>query len=153
HEYTGFAWLPLGNAGVTMSLPMRLAPITGVYGLSFAFMMMAAALALAWMRRPRVQLAWLAALPLLVLLPPLPEERRGTETAVLVQPNVSESEQWTSSSLQQTVKELTELTLQAAAASPRPPTLLVWPEVPAPFYYYEDQKFRDRMNQVAREAR
>src|SRR5205807_2199871 len=96
HEYTGFAWLPLGNAGVDMSLPMRLAPYTGVYGLSFVFMTMSTALALAVLRRPRLQLAWIIVLPLLVLLPPLPEARNGNEAAVLVQPNVSETQEWTS---------------------------------------------------------
>ena len=47
HGSLGFAWLELGNAGIDMGLPMRLAPYTGVYGLSFVFMMMATALALA----------------------------------------------------------------------------------------------------------
>ena len=32
HGSLGFAWLALGNAGVDMSWPMRLAPYTGVYG-------------------------------------------------------------------------------------------------------------------------
>ena len=36
----------LGNAGIDMGLPMRLAPWIGVYGLSFLFAMMAAATAL-----------------------------------------------------------------------------------------------------------
>ena len=36
---SAFAWLDLGNAGIDMPLPMRLAPITGVYGLSFVFAM------------------------------------------------------------------------------------------------------------------
>lgn len=152
HEYTGFAWLPLGNAGVEMSLPMRVAPVTGVYGLSFIFMMMAVALALAIMRRPRIQLAWLLALPLLVLLPPLPDLRPGSETAVLVQPNVSETEQWTSGSLDRAEQELASLSLRAVLASPRKVALLVWPEVPAPFYYYEDRRFQDRMDQLARTA-
>ena len=57
----------------TWAIPMRLAPFTGVYGLSFVFAMLSAALALAVLRRPRRQLAWLAALPLLILLPRLPD--------------------------------------------------------------------------------
>jgi apolipoprotein N-acyltransferase len=152
HEYTGFAWLPLGSAGVEMNLPMRLAPFTGVYGLSFVFMIMAAALALAVMRRPRIQLAWLLALPLLILLPPLPEARPGADTAVLMQPNVAEMEHWTAASLDQTEQDLAALSLKAVRASARPVTLLVWPEVPAPFYYDEDMRFRERMNQLARAA-
>ena len=35
HPYTGFEWLNLGNAASDMSLPMRLAPVTGVWGISF----------------------------------------------------------------------------------------------------------------------
>ena len=37
HQYLGFTWLHLGNAGASMSVLARLAPFTGVYGLSFAF--------------------------------------------------------------------------------------------------------------------
>ncbi len=152
HEYTGFAWLPLGNAGVEMSVLLRLAPFTGVYGLSFAFMTMATTLALAVLRRPRIQLAWLAALVLLIVLPALPEAHAGQETAVLVQPNVSETEQWTEASLERTEEVLSALSLKTVLASPRPVSLLAWPEVPAPFYYYEDAQFRGRMNQLARAA-
>jgi apolipoprotein N-acyltransferase len=133
---------------------MRLAPYTGVYGLSFVFAMMSAALALAILRRPRRALAWLAVLPLLILLPPIPESPRGTETAVLVQPNISQTEVWTAESLEKTMQQLGELSLKAvlAGGAPRPPTLLVWPEVPAPFYYDEDPAFHDRVNQLARAA-
>ncbi|HJZ99843.1 MAG TPA: hypothetical protein VKE70_25215, partial [Candidatus Solibacter sp.] len=35
HGPLGFAWLALGNAGITMGVPLRLAPYTGVYGMSF----------------------------------------------------------------------------------------------------------------------
>ncbi len=46
HGPFGFAWLDLGNAGIDMPVAMRLAPITGVYGLSFVFAMIACAVAL-----------------------------------------------------------------------------------------------------------
>ena len=72
HGSLGFAWLALGNAGIDMGIPMRLAPYTGVYGLSFVFALMAAALAMAVMRRPRVELLWLAPILLLMLLPQMP---------------------------------------------------------------------------------
>jgi len=45
HGYMGFTWLDLGNAGSAMPLPMRLAPITGVYGISFLFGMLGCAVA------------------------------------------------------------------------------------------------------------
>ena len=146
-----FAWSVLGNAGVGMSLPMRLAPYTGVWGLSFVFAMMSTVLALAFLRRPRLELAWVAALPLLALLPPLPEARRGNDAAALIQPNVSETEQWTIQSLDRAEEELAALSVSAVnAAGTQHPDLLVWPEVPAPFYYDEDPRFRERMNALAR---
>ena len=57
--------------------------------------MMAAALALRLLGRPRKELAWMAALLLLFLLPPLPDAQPGRETALLVQPDLSETEDWT----------------------------------------------------------
>ena len=59
HGFFGFAWLDLGNAGIDMPWPMRLAPITGVYGLSFVFAMLGCAVALLLVRRPRRELLWL----------------------------------------------------------------------------------------------
>ena len=53
HGFFGFAWLDLGNAGIDMPLPMRLAPLAGVYGLSFIFAMLGCAVALIFIRRPR----------------------------------------------------------------------------------------------------
>ena len=81
HGSLGFAWLALGNAGIDMAVPLRLAPITGVWGLSFVFMMMATALALAFLRRPRLELLWLLLLPFLIFLPPLPRAERGQQAA------------------------------------------------------------------------
>ncbi|MGH9628274.1 MAG: apolipoprotein N-acyltransferase, partial [Bryobacteraceae bacterium] len=40
-----YTWLTLGNAGIDMSVPMRLAPFTGVYGLSFVFAVLGTAIA------------------------------------------------------------------------------------------------------------
>ena len=84
HGPLGFAWLALGNAGADMGWPMRLAPYTGVYGLSFIFVMMSAALALAILRRPRRELLWLTPVLLLPLLPALPPPEPGHEAALLV---------------------------------------------------------------------
>jgi len=135
HGSLGFAWLTLGNAGIDMSVPMRVAPFTGVYGISFVFAMMSAALALAFLRRPRWHLAWLAPLPLMILLPRLPNFRPGEQVAVLVQPNISDAAQWTPQSLRTMERGLAYLSLRTVLADKsQPPQLLVWPEVPAPFY-------------------
>jgi apolipoprotein N-acyltransferase len=57
HGLLGFTWLELGNAGIDMPVPMRLAPITGVYGLSFTFAMLGCAVALVVLRRARAHIA------------------------------------------------------------------------------------------------
>jgi len=151
HGPLGFAWLALGNAGIDMGYPLRLAPITGVYGLSFVFVMMSVGLALAVLQRPRIQLWWLVLLPLLGLLPDLPPADRGREAAVLSQPNISETEQWTPTSLDEMERNQVALSLQSAIMhTAKPPSIIVWPEVPAPFYYEEDLRFRAYINTLAR---
>src|SRR4051794_33413470 len=112
HGPMGFAWLALGNAGIDMSMLMRLAPFTGVYGLSFAFALMAAVVALVMLRRPRIERVWVLALPLLVLLPQLPPAERGRSTALLAQPNISETEEWTDVSVDRMERRQVGLTLQ-----------------------------------------
>lgn len=149
HNFLGFAWLALGNAGITMSGPLRLAPYTGVYGLSFVFAMMSVALALAALRRPRVEWTWLAAVLFLVFLPRLPDARRAKETAVLVQPNVSETENWTPDSVDRLHQRLVNLSRQAAGIA-RPPAIIVWPEVPGPLYYEQDARLRGYVDNLAR---
>ena len=157
HGPLGFAWLALGNAGVDMGIPMRLAPFTGVYGLSFVFALMAAALALAVIgrpRRPQVALLWLAPILLLTLLPALPSAQRGRETALLVQPNISETEQWTAASIDAMQRRQVMLSLRGALAEPgQPPSIIVWPEVPAPLYYFEDAVLRGYVDNLARTAK
>ena len=154
HGFLGFAWLALGNAGVDMDVPMRLAPYTSVYGLSFVFLVTAASLALAILKRPRLQLFWLLALPFLTFLPHLPDARRGRETAVLLQPNISEDEQWTSASVDRMQRRLAMLSLRAVmAGGDDRPSLVVWPEVPAPLYYDADPNLQAYVADLARAAK
>src|ERR1039457_4947136 len=153
HGSLGFAWLALGNAGVDMGLPMRLAPYTGVYGLSFVFMVMATAMALAVLGRPRLYLMWLLPLALLILLPPHHDARRGRDTAVLVQPNISEDAQWTPESVDRMQRNLAALSLRAVmTGGDEHPAVVVWPEVPAPLYYDADPRFRGYIADLARVA-
>ncbi len=140
HGPLGFAWLTLGDAGTSMGLPMRLAPFTGVYGLSFVFATLAAALALVVLRRKRKELFWLAPLLVLPLLPALPPPQAGDRTALLVQPNVPEDFEWTPASLHQFERSLLDLSLGASFKSPA--AILVWPEAPIPLYYDLDPGIR-----------
>ncbi len=150
----GFMWLKLGDAGIDMSIPMRLAPVTGVYGLSFLFALLSVAIALVALRRKRHELLWVLIVPLLYLLPALPEAERPTESAVTLQPNIDEEKEWREQDVEEMQRRLEYLSLQSALApGGPPPQVILWPEVPAPLYYDSDARFRDRMNSLARVTR
>lgn len=145
HGFFGFAWLDLGNAGIDMPLPMRLAPIIGVYGLSFIFAMLACAVALIFVRRPRREFLWLASLLVLLALPRAPRLEAGSRKALLVQPNIDTELQWTEDNLRDLERRMALLSRTGGA------DVILWPEVPAPFYLNE-APFRDYTAQVAQAA-
>jgi len=149
HAPLGFAWLALGNAGVEMDVPARAAPYAGVYGVSFLFAAMSSALALVVLGRPRRRLAPVAVLAVLYLLPGPPSPESGEQIAVLVQPNISESAQWTEDWIARQHRRLEFLSEHTARAG-LPPRLIVWPEVPAPVYYDQDARFRELVNGLAK---
>ncbi|MGH9658483.1 MAG: apolipoprotein N-acyltransferase, partial [Bryobacteraceae bacterium] len=105
-------------------------------------------------RRPRRELLWLLALPLLALLPPLPEPQPGAAQAVLVQPNLAEETAWTGASLDALVRRLVLQSMQTFLRPGEPkPELIVWPEVPAPFHYDDDAGLRQHAGSLARVTR
>ncbi|MCS7315166.1 MAG: apolipoprotein N-acyltransferase, partial [Bryobacteraceae bacterium] len=148
HGPLGFAWLALGNAGIEMDLPVRLAPLAGVHGVSFVLAAMGTVLALVIRRRPLPHLAPAVLLAALYALPRLPAPSEGEHTAVLVQPNISQSADWTDSWTLRQHERMVFLSEHAARAG-RPPFLIVWPEVPAPVYYDSDARFREMVNGLA----
>jgi len=149
HGPTGFGWLMLGNAASDMDVVLRLAPFTGVWGLSFVFALMAAAVAWLILRLPRPQLAWLLLLPGLYLLPDVPRAERGDASAVLVQPNISEDAIWSDDLLNMTERQLTISSLGPVLADQGKTDFIVWPEMPAPFYDYDPQ-FTGMLSRLAR---
>lgn len=151
HAPFGFTWFLLGNAGIDMEVPLRLAPITGVYGVSFVFALMGCALALVALRRPRKEIAWLLVLPGLYMLPTLPEAQSGNEQAVVVQPNVNKDTDWTRDNADALNNRLQTLSLTTALRAEEPPARLVlWPEMPAPLYYFKDSKLQRDVATLAR---
>jgi|SRR5579871_819250 len=144
----GFTWLALGDAGIDMPLPLRLAPITGVYGLSFLFALGSAAIAVVLLGRSRRQLYWLALALAPLLLPGLPAPQTGDQTALLVQPNMDEDADYTPQSAAEVRDTLIARTMEAARGSNA--ELILWPEVPGPIYYYQDPTFRDEATNLAR---
>jgi len=147
HSNAGFAWLALGNAGIDMPLPLRVAPFTGVYGLSFLFATMSAAVTLIILRRPRRQLLWLLLLVIPLVLPSTPPYEPGTETAVVVQPNLNEDQEWSPVTTSMMHQRLIDISLREALQSS--PRLIIWPEAPGPFYYYRDPAFHEQAGELA----
>lgn len=141
HGPFGFAWLDLGNAGINMPVPMRLAPVIGVYGLSFVFAMIACAVALIALRRPRKELAWLLILPVLYLLPPAPVVPASRQ-ALVVQPNIDTETDWTRALLNRTEEQLALLSRSHTV------DLVIWPEMPVPMYL-NDPGFLRYAEQIA----
>ena len=141
----GFAWLDLGNAAIDMPLIPRLAPITGVWGLSFVLAMIGCAVALAVLQRPLRHYVWLAGLAILPLLRAVPAPHAGTDRVRVVQPNIDTEAEWTPETMAVLQQRMVLLSEPANAA------LIVWPEAPAPFYP-ETEPFRKYMGDLARDA-
>jgi len=154
---TGFPWNLLGIAQVDNVALCRIAASTGVYGISFEIALVNVALAAAFLvpreKRGAMLAAALAAAAVLqagrlVDAPPA----KADHAALLVQQNVPVSADWTPAFLQQTLNELTELTVKSVAASPMKIDLVVWPESPAPFFT-SDPRFREAVSAMARDTK
>lgn len=144
HATFGFTWLDLGNAGISMSVPLRLAPLVGVYGLSFVFAMLAAAVACIVLRYERTRLLPLLSLLLLPLLPSIPQTAPANQSALVVQPNIDPSVRWTALEREKAEQRLSFL----SEIYPEP--LVIWPELPAPLYFYDDRDFHEAAINIAR---
>jgi apolipoprotein N-acyltransferase len=155
---TGFPWNLLGGSQVDNVPFARIAQTTGVYGLSFAIMLVncafVAALLLYGKRRKNLMISAVAAaiaLQIGVLAKPAPIP--ATHQAVLVQANapVLNQPEWTPRYFDQTISDLVRISVEAA--KPRRssenrssdsrlsdnhlsdnPGLIIWPESPAPFF-------------------
>ena len=156
-----FRWNPLGTVLVDNIPVSRLATVTGVYGLSCEIMFVNVAFAAAVLlekQRRRVLLVsaivLTAALQAGTLLKPPKLPANGT--ARLIQANVPilTGDEWTPQYFQQTVRELTELSVpKPGELDPNQPPidLIVWPETPAPFFI-SDINFRRSISEIARQT-
>jgi apolipoprotein N-acyltransferase len=155
---SGFPWDLLGTAQVDNIPLARIASFTGVYGISFEIMVVNAAFAAAFViqrsrRTPLLVAAAGAALVLQVArwmpAPQLP----AAHTALLVQENVPvlEGADWTRQYFDDTLADLTRISLSPPGGEQRHPELIVWPESPAPFYS-GDPLFRTGISHLATRA-
>jgi apolipoprotein N-acyltransferase len=160
---TGFPWQLLGTSQVDNIPLVRIASLTGVYGLSFEIMLVNTAFAAAFLvrkdRRTALLVAGLGAAIALqagrfVAAPPAPADR----IAYLVQQNIPalQNSEWTKDFFQTTLRQLTATTLEkrreGQSGTTAGPSLVVWPESPAPFYT-SDPFFRDAVSAMARQSR
>jgi apolipoprotein N-acyltransferase len=154
---TGFPWNLLGIAQVDNVALSRIAGWTGVYGISFEIALVNVAFVAAFLiprakRNAMLAAAFAAAVVLqagrLVEAPSAPTDRN----ALLVQQNVPVQADWSPAYFQQTMGELTKVTLDSAAnVKNRKADLIVWPESPAPFFS-NDAQFRESLADLARKT-
>jgi apolipoprotein N-acyltransferase len=139
---TGFPWNQLGGSQIDNIPFARMAQTAGVYGLSFAVMLvnsaLVAALLLRGQRRKNLLIsAVTAAIALQIGVFAKPPAFSATHQAVLLQENVPllDQSEWTPRYFDQTISELVKLSVEAAPRQPdNNPGLIIWPESPAPFF-------------------
>jgi len=153
---TGFPWNLLGIAQVDNIALSRIASWTGVYGMSFEILLVNIAIAAAFLiprqKRNTMLIAGIAAAAVLqagrlVEPPPATVDR----AALLVQQNIPVSADWTPGYYQQTLSDLSKLTLTSVRNARSKIDLIVWPESPAPFFTNEPH-FREAVSDLARES-
>jgi apolipoprotein N-acyltransferase len=75
------------------------------------------------------------------------------QSAVVLQPAIRDDEAWTRPLLDKRLEHMALRTLEVSLRVGQPkPEMLLWPEVPGPFYYYGDAHFRDLAARMARLA-
>ena len=155
---TGFPWDLLGITQVDNVPLARVATFAGVYGVSFEIVVINAAFAAAFLvrreNRRGLLIAAIAATALLqsgqLISPPASETEH---VARLVQQNVPilEGADWTKDYFEGTLRDLTWLSVSPPTGEKQHPSLIVWPESPAPFYT-SDPIFRAAVGNIARQA-
>lgn len=156
----GDPWLPLGNAQVDNVPFARIAEVTGVYGLSFAVMLVNCAFVAAFLLfgRRRINLlvsACAAAIALQMGTFAKAEPFPATREAVLVQQNVPvlDPAAWTPQYYDQTIGSLAQLSVseEKRVESKSDPGLIIWPESPAPFFI-DDPRLQPWLSTIAQDT-
>ncbi|HUK46241.1 MAG TPA: apolipoprotein N-acyltransferase [Terriglobales bacterium] len=155
---SGFPWDLLGTVQADNIPLAKISTVTGVYGVSLEIMIVNAAFAAAFLiqrsRRRSLLLAAVAAAVLLQIPRWFPAPKFPTDrAALLVQENVPvlDGSDWTRQYFDDTLTDLTKLSLSPPGGEPQHPDLIVWPESPAPFYS-GDPLFRTALSHIATTA-
>ncbi len=148
----GFPWLNLGYSEVDAPLA-GLAPLLGVYGLSWAVALSAGLVALVARERGRSRVAWGLGLVLLWGAAAAAGRVRWTHdlgkpvSVVLVQGNVPQDVKWLPDQRRRTVERYLSLTRAHWGAD-----LIVWPETAVPAFYHQAESVLDELGREASAA-
>ena len=157
HLLSGFPWLLFGYALTDHFTLARVARWTGVYGTSFLLVSVNVALVWFFTRRSRaasIHLGVIAGILLLLGLTATPETYLEDQKAYLVQTNIPQEaglEIWDLPTQAPLLDRLQALTTEAVGRQD-PPALVVWPEVPASFYFGEDSFTQEYAEGIARQT-
>jgi apolipoprotein N-acyltransferase len=154
---SGYPWSLLGISQIDNVALCRMAGFTGVYGISFEIVLVNVAIAAAFLiPRAKRGMMFAAALAAAAVLQSgrLVEApaAKADHAALLVQENIPVAADWTPAQLEQTLRELTELTVNSATRNAGTKIdLIVWPESPAPFFT-NDANFRAIVSNMVRKT-
>ena len=151
--FSGFPWATLGYGLHADAALVGLAPVTGVYGLSFAAALGGAALA-AWPRSRRHALEGFAGIVLLHAVGAglawrAPTDDGPTVRVAVLQGNIDQGVKWSFSWAERTLSIYEALTREAAAGGAE---WIVWPETAVPGSPDADLALRERLGALAREV-
>lgn len=157
--YIGFPWNLLGYGAAEHLGLAQIVSVTGIYGLSFLAAAYNALYCWALVDKPgtgkRRLAVWAGTTAALVVIAlaggrfvPAAEPRY---TAHLVQTNIAQATSYPANWMEQMAGTLDEIERMSIEAAKRQPGVIVWPEVPAPFYL-QDAKFAERATRIAREG-
>jgi len=152
----GSSWDLSGYPATNSLALLQIASVTGIYGLCFLITAYGAVIAYAILTRTRRM--WMVAGGVTGLLlvaaiagPRLIPAATPHYVAHLVQTNFPQSESYPPDWLVAHAGELDQLEKISVDAARQQPGIIVWPEVPAPFYLQEPL-FANRASQIARDA-
>ncbi len=151
---TGFPWNPWGSVwavpGAFGDIFLQPAALVGVYGLSLATLLLAAAPLGGWRWRGgavALLAAWAAfgAARLAAPAPPPPDLQ-----VILVQGDVAQGQKWDQALAMRIFARYLDLTRQAVARlPPHAPAVVVWPETASPFLLQTDTAAREAIAAAA----
>ena len=156
HILTGFPWNLIGYVWATSDVPIQLAAVIGVYGLSFITIIIASLPALAlhhkqFSTRQVLPLAMAAALTAslwiggAIRLATAHVELVPDVRLRLVQPNIPQVEKWEPTRRSEIISRLLDMSQQAGAAGV---THIVWPETALPLFIAEEPELRHVIREI-----